>query len=114
MFRILGLDFRSIRGAPRSPLWRKVRSQIIKECGQCSACGTTSGLEVHHIVPVHINPSLELDMENLIVLCSRSCHLLIGHLMDYKSWNTNVVEDAKKLNTKIKTRPYRGNNEDYI
>lgn len=64
------------------------------------------GLHVHHIVPFHVDPSKELDPTNLITLCGKYCHYTIGHLMDYKSWNPNVIEDCKIYSEKIKTRPY--------
>jgi hypothetical protein len=31
--------------------------------------------------------------------------LFLGHLMDFKSWNPDVVEDAKVWREKIKNRP---------
>ena len=63
-------------------------------------------LEVHHIVPYHKNPNLELDSSNLITLCeSKSygivCHRSVGHIGDYKKTNPNVVEDAAYWNKKL-------------
>lgn len=107
MFRILGINFGKIRYATRSPRWKKIRKDFLAQNKACAACGSSKDLEAHHIIPVHIDPSLELDSNNLIVLCSKSCHLLIGHLMDFRSWNSNVINDAKSLNSKIKLRPYK-------
>jgi hypothetical protein len=70
-------------------------------------CGTNNGLEVHHIEPFHLNPEKELDTNNLITLCKKHCHLAIGHLMDYKSWNPDVVDDAGVYLNKVKNRPYK-------
>jgi len=105
MFKIFG--FGILRYATRSPKWSKVRKEFLKTNQICAACGTDKDLEVHHIVPVHINADLELDPSNLITLCSRPCHLLIGHLMDFKSWNPHVVSDAVFINLKIQQRPYK-------
>jgi len=69
------------------------------------ACGACKKLEVHHIVPVHLNPDLELDPENLITLCDKYCHFIFGHLMDYKSWNVDVVNDSAEYLQKIKNKP---------
>jgi 5-methylcytosine-specific restriction protein A len=94
-----------IRYATRSPKWKTIRKYFLKDHPACEACGSTQNLEVHHIEPVHINPDRELDPTNLITLCDKYCHLAIGHLMNYKSFNKNVIEDAEKFLTKIKNRP---------
>jgi 5-methylcytosine-specific restriction endonuclease McrA len=104
MFSILG--FGRLRYAIRSPRWRTVRKEFIKNNNSCAACGSTKDLEVHHVIPVHIDESKELDMDNLITLCSESCHILFGHLMDFKSHNPMVREDCALMSNKIKTRPY--------
>jgi 5-methylcytosine-specific restriction endonuclease McrA len=97
---------KKLRYAVRSPKWKSVRQQHLKENNKCAACGKTKDLEVHHKIPVHIKPELELDPDNLITLCSNSCHLLFGHLMDFKSWNPDVANDTKNMATKISRRPY--------
>lgn len=80
----------------RSPLWRSIRKQHLKEFGYCQACGSKSGLQVHHIIPFHMNPSLELLDSNLISLCmsQNECHLKLGHGDSWKSYNPNVFQDA--------------------
>ena len=90
----------------RSPKWRKVRNEFIKNNNECAACGRDDDLEVHHIVPYHVDPSLELDHCNLITLCGKHCHFIFGHLGDWKSWNKDVVEDTKNYHKKIINRPY--------
>lgn len=107
MFKILGLNFGKIRYATRSPRWKKIRKDFLAKNKVCAACGSSQDLEAHHIIPVHIDPNLELDSNNLIALCSKSCHLLIGHLMDFRSWNPSIIRDAKNLTLKIKSRPYK-------
>ena len=89
----------------RSWTWTKVRSEHLKNNPTCAACGRDKKLEVHHIKPYHKYPELELDLNNLITLCDDPCHFVFGHLMNYKSWNENVVSDCKEYNNKVKNRP---------
>lgn len=62
-------------------------------------------------MPFHINRDLELETANLLVLCESrralNCHLLIGHLGDYRSWNTAARMDAAAWNRKMAGRPGR-------
>ena len=83
-------------GAPRSSQWRSVRSRNLKSNPHCSACGTMRELEVHHIVPFHVDLSRELDPDNLLTLCD-GCHFYLGHLRDWTRWNPHVREDAAVL-----------------
>ena len=51
-----------------------------------------------------------IDFKNLITLCESrkngvTCHLLFGHLGNYKSINESVETDVKAWNKKIKNRP---------
>lgn len=94
----------------RSSRWRTVRKEHLENQPCCQACGKKEDLEVHHIEPVHKNPDRELDPNNLITLCSKPCHLIFGHLMDYKSWNDDVVSDCKSYLSKIQQRPYHEDN----
>ncbi len=91
-------------GARRSPRWWKIRKTHILRYSRCAACNTNKKLEVHHIVPFWKAPEREEDPENLITLC-RWHHLLFGHFMYYKSYNEDVVEDAKVRNNKLVNRP---------
>lgn len=89
----------------RASGWSKVRKKHLKKQPVCAACGNSRRLQVHHIKPVHKHPELELDENNLITLCASPCHLIFGHLKNWKSWNTEVVEDCEKYLTKLKERP---------
>lgn len=93
----------------RSWKWKEVRKNHLKQQPVCQACGKIEDLEVHHIEPVHINPNRELDPSNLITLCSKNCHFIFGHLMDYKSWNPDVIQDSNNYFHKLKNRPYNEN-----
>lgn len=98
--------FNFLKNFGRSSQWNTVRKEHLKYQPECQACGRTKDVEVHHIEPFHINPSKELDPTNLITLCSKSCHLTFGHLMDYKSWNKDVVSDCQNYRLKLQQRPY--------
>jgi predicted restriction endonuclease len=103
---ILALIHNIYASITRSKEWSRVRKDFLSKNSFCSACGSIQKLEVHHIEPFHVNPSKELDENNLITLC-KNCHLVFGHLMDYKSWNINVIEDSKVYLDKVKNRPYK-------
>lgn len=95
----------------RSPHWPRVRAGHLKAEPTCAACGTREHLAVHHIWPFGWpgGDKTELDPSNLITLCespARNCHLLIGHLLDYRSRNPSVVADALWFRARITNRPY--------
>jgi 5-methylcytosine-specific restriction endonuclease McrA len=103
MTRLLNAIKEKIKGKPlslRSPHWETVRKNHIKLEPSCAACGIKSHLQVHHKLPFHLHPELELVQSNLITLCEQAgdagCHLKIGHLGDWKSFNPNVETDAKE------------------
>jgi 5-methylcytosine-specific restriction endonuclease McrA len=96
-----------LRYANRSPKWSSVRKKHLETNNKCAACGRTNKLEVHHIEPVHWKPEKELDPENLITLCDNPCHLVFGHLMNYKSWNKDVVQDCSVYLNKVKNKPHK-------
>lgn len=89
----------------RSSQWPKVRKKHIEKQPCCMACGSCKKPQVHHIVPVHLDPSKELDPNNLITLCGKHCHFVFGHFMSYHSWNENIIEDAEEYLEKINNRP---------
>ncbi len=59
-----------------SRAWRELRYQVIKTHGRkCQACGDTSKkIHVDHIKPRSKYPELELDFQNLQILCE-DCNL---------------------------------------
>jgi hypothetical protein len=96
--------------AKRSSHWPRVRKHHIELHPTCAVCGGTEKLDVHHIRPFHLHPDLELDPSNLVTLCEAdkggvNCHLLFGHLGNFKSFNVDVVADAARWNDKISHRP---------
>jgi len=94
-------------GVRRSSQWPKVRKLFLKVNPICAVCGENKKLEVHHIIPFHVDPTLELDLDNLITLCESkkkgsNCHLLFGHHGDYKKFNKDVKKDASIWSQKLK------------
>jgi len=85
-------------GAKRSGKWEIVERHFKENNPSCAACGSKNRLNVHHILPFHIHPELELDPNNLITLCMdvKECHLQLGHAGDFKKFNDHVREDAAK------------------
>lgn len=95
-------------GCKRSSEWPKVRAEHIKVQPKCAVCGGAERLQVHHIRPFHLHPELELDPTNLITLCEskgHNCHLLFGHLLNFKSFNVDVKSDSSEWEGKISHRP---------
>ena len=84
----------------RSPKWARVRAKHLRNQPWCQLCGGLNFLEVHHIVPFHIQPEKELDHNNLITLCDERgylCHLKRGHLGDWRKANPNIAAEAKHV-----------------
>lgn len=85
-------------GARRSSDWSRIRRAHLEVENKCQICGKTKGLEVHHIVPFHVEPGWELRPSNLITLCGwkkNGCHRRFGHLFNYRKCNLDIREDSK-------------------
>lgn len=96
--------------AKRSGSWPRVRAAHLAANPCCALCGGKDKLEVHHKRPFHLMPELELDPSNLITLCEANkggvnCHLLFGHLSNFRAFNPNVEADAAAWRAKIQSRP---------
>lgn len=97
------------RGSKRSREWPEVRNKFLESNPNCVICGGNKKIEVHHITPFHMAPELELNPENLITLCEAkrfgaNCHLLFGHLGNYRSFNPDVITDSGIWSKKIESR----------
>lgn len=94
-------------GQKRSSRWRKVRRAYLKQYPTCFVCDSKKKIEVHHLVPFHLAPDQELNPLNLVTLCENkkygiNCHLLIGHLGNYRRINMNCMIDAMVWHEKIR------------
>lgn len=102
--RILNLFGREYTcGVPRSNEWPALRRKWLKDHPTCEVCGTEDDCVPHHVEPVHLCPSKELDESNLMTLCAPH-HLLVGHLMCFRSINPDARCDAKTWRLKIAER----------
>ena len=94
------IDGKAPKGAKRSGSWRRVRANHLASDPNCAVCGSMRRLTVHHCVPFHIAPDLELEPDNLITLCQKGrfsgldCHLIFGHLGNFRGVNPMVRGDA--------------------
>lgn len=102
--RVRGLIDPGSLGGARSPKWPQVRKEHLRKNPFCKVCGTTKKIEVHHKIPVHVDPSRELDSSNLESLCDRD-HIVFGHLGSYHSYNAGIEEDLATWQEKLRTRP---------
>jgi hypothetical protein len=86
----------TIKSRTRSPEWPEARNAWIKEHPTCAACGSSKRVQVHHCMPFHADPQLELDPTNFISLCmdEKDCHLLIGHSGKFRLYDPFVKDFA--------------------
>ena len=100
---MIGWLLRSLRkpqdGFDRSSRWPAVRAKHLEDHPCCTACGGTKNLEVHHVIPYHVDNSKELSPENLQTLCGlpRNCHWCVGHGFDWKAWRPDSRTLAKQM-----------------
>lgn len=88
-----------VKTSLRSYQWPEVRKIHLKNNPSCAACGGSVRVQVHHKIPFHTHPELELDPTNLITLCmgERECHLWCGHLEDWHKFNLEVEPDSQEI-----------------
>jgi 5-methylcytosine-specific restriction endonuclease McrA len=64
-------EYRLVRKQPKFRKW--VVEQKIAMGGRCENCGYSHGVELHHIIPVSVDPTLIDNLKNLVLLCEK-CH----------------------------------------
>lgn len=90
----------------RSSAWPALRERHLLSHASCAACGGTDALSVHHLLPFHLFPELELDESNLLTLCESgpagmNCHLLCGHGGRWKDYVAKAARDARRVQAMI-------------
>ena len=103
--RLLG---KAPKDAKRHPDWNKFRKDVL-DGACCAVCGGTKKLQLHHKIPFHLAPELELERDNVIPLCMAGrfgikCHLLIGHLGNWQRFNTEVETDSVVWNKRLESK----------
>lgn len=85
-------------GQKRDPRWPATRRAYLAEHPDCECCEREGprGMSVHHLIPFWVAPTLELDPGNLQTYCS-VCHLLIGHLRNYRTFNPSARSMAAMI-----------------
>lgn len=58
----------------------------------CEYCGRSGRIQVHHKEPVSVAPERAADIENMISLCAKRCHITLGHAGNYKNYVVNVAD----------------------
>lgn len=69
------LRLKKINGRWRSTWQREQRERLLLESELCRKCQSYPGEEIHHIVPVHQDPSRAFDDTNVTLYCD-GCHKL--------------------------------------
>jgi 5-methylcytosine-specific restriction endonuclease McrA len=94
------LNFRAL-SIPTQWQMTKAKRAHKKKFPVCAVCGTVKDLEVHHIIPVHIDHTRACDPKNFITLCdwrNHGCHYVWGHHRNFRSkWNPYIVEFAEMV-----------------
>lgn len=76
----------------------KAKKLYVTTHSECAICGNIKNLEVHHVIPVHINLELGCNQSNFITLCdsnNNSCHRWLGHFGDFKNkYNLKIRQYA--------------------
>lgn len=76
----------------------KAKKAYKKTHNECAVCGCLKWLEVHHVLPIHVQPALADDPTNFITLCdpkNNGCHRLLAHFGNFsKKWNIYIREYA--------------------
>ena len=81
----------------KSDVWHKVREEVILRAkGRCEVCGKP-GTEVHHKIHLTLDnvddPSIALNLDNLLLLC-KECHNKMHGRVNGKQTKYKLTEDV--------------------
>jgi len=88
----------------RASQWKQLRAEHLLKEPCCAACGRSTDLAVHHVIPVSFDESKQLDPGNLITLCAQPCHIVFGHFMNYQCYNKDVRKMAADYKRALRKR----------
>ena len=82
------------KNARRQPQVRRNMLDFRAEHTECAYCGRDKKLDVHHKIPVSVQPGKASQKTNMIMLCRKpACHQIIGHDGDFgRRYVHNVQE----------------------
>lgn len=80
-------------GGKWTPAWnREILPKLAKaQNHQCHTCQEVKPLEVHHVIPVHVDKSRAFDLSNVIAVCKK-CHRSVHHKK--KEWQEGTPLQA--------------------
>ena len=108
LFGLGQYSFDRTLGAMRASQWPKVRKEHLAKNPLCIVCNKKGTLlspnEAHHIVLFSQDPSMELLSTNIATVCRRH-HLEWAHLGNFKSWDKDIVENARIFRERVANRP---------
>ncbi len=97
----IGSPVRYYVSAERHKDWTRFRNEFVAGHPFCAACGKVRDLALHHLMPFHLFPSLELEPSNCLVLCegkTMNCHFVIGHGgKNWRAYNPAAVRLARAM-----------------
>ena len=79
---------------------------------ECAICGNPNNIEIHHVIPVHIDITMSCNFKNFVSACdsnNNGCHRWLCHFGDFKNkWNLNIRQYAIASRLfLVKTQPNR-------
>lgn len=83
---------RTDKETDRGSRWKNIRAEVLKSAPFCAMCGTTKGLQVHHIIPWRL--SHDNNKRNLVPLCVKH-HRLVESI--FVSTEEFGIGDAERL-----------------
>jgi hypothetical protein len=103
-FTNLSVPRRILKLRDNSARWKRLRAAHLKKEPCCAVCGRSKNVEVHHVVPVAVDETRQLDPHNLITLCVTPCHFMFGHFFCYHCYNKNVRNMAAEFRKAMKEK----------
>lgn len=77
--------------------WQKLREMVLRRHPICEQCRRVKATEVHHIVPIRVDPRARLDQDNLLAVC-HACHIkLEQRTADLEEGRTRKIDPITGL-----------------